>query len=141
MSLTLDYFSGSLLNEFPLLQALSRRPRTAPRLTISLPNDLAIYHSDIYKHNFLYDATDATTRPICIVDFQHIGVFPTPFQTFGFFYIENPFAAAVGTHLGYERSDIANTLGRASVLLQQISGAARLGKRSSSVTSNANTSV
>ena len=50
-----------------LLQALSRRPGKGTP-SISLPNDLSIYHSEISMDNFLFDIT---TRRICIVGFQH----------------------------------------------------------------------
>ncbi|KAL4072894.1 hypothetical protein V8B97DRAFT_2006169 [Scleroderma yunnanense] len=66
-------------------------------------------------------------------DFQHIGVLPRPFQTYAFFNINNPFAAAVGNHLGHQPSDIANAMTKASALLQQIGGDADLGKYSSSI--------
>jgi len=67
-------------------KALSRRPggRRAPPPAISLSNELAIYHSDISEHNFLFDITIGR---VCIVDFQHIGVLPKPFQTYAFFNI------------------------------------------------------
>jgi hypothetical protein len=51
---------------------------------VSLSNDLFIYHSDISKDNFLFDVT---TGRIWIVDFQHIGVLPKPFQQYAFFNI------------------------------------------------------
>jgi hypothetical protein len=112
-----------------LPQALSRRPdKGAP--SISLSNDLSIYHSDICKRNFLYDVT---TRRIRIVDFQHIGVLPKPFQTYGFFNIGSSFAAAVGKYLGHQLSDIAAAMTKASAVLQQTGGYADLGKYSSSI--------
>ena len=95
-----------------------------------MSNDLSIYHSDICKHNFL---CNVTTRRICIVDFQHIGVLPKPFLTYSFFNIGCSFAAAVGNYLGYQPSDIANAMTNASVVLQQIGGDADLGKYSFSV--------
>ncbi|TFK68004.1 hypothetical protein BDN72DRAFT_879313 [Pluteus cervinus] len=105
-------------------KALSRRPGQG---TISLSDDLAIYHSDIYKRNFLYDVSNVTPRRICIVDFQHIGVLPKPFQAYGFFNIGSSLAADVGNYLGYQPSDIAGALMQASGLLQRCAGMASLG--------------
>ncbi len=96
---------------------------------ISLSNDLSIYHSDIHKDNFLLDVGIGC---IWIVDFQHIGVFPKPFQQYAFFNIGNSFAAAVGRYLGYQPPDIAEAMMKASDLLQQTGGNSRLGKYSSS---------
>ncbi|KAF8343220.1 hypothetical protein F5887DRAFT_341803 [Amanita rubescens] len=104
-------------------KALSRC-RGKMTLPISLSNDLSIYHSDIHEGNFLLDV--ATGR-IWIVDFQHIGVFPKPFQQYAFFNIDNSFAAAVGRHLGYQPPDIAEAMMKASSVLQQIGGTSRLG--------------
>ncbi|TFK61456.1 hypothetical protein BDN72DRAFT_849639 [Pluteus cervinus] len=106
-------------------KALSRRPGT--RTPISLSNDLAIYHADIYKHNFLYDVSNVTTRPICVIDFQYIGVLPKPFQTFGFFNIGSSLAVGVGNYLGYQPSDITDALTAASGLLLRCAGIASLG--------------
>ncbi|KAN0073756.1 hypothetical protein V8E55_012010 [Tylopilus felleus] len=58
---------------------------------------------------------------------EHIGVLPKPFQTYGFFNIGSSFAAAVGNYLGYQPSDIANAMTKASTVLQQIGGGAGLG--------------
>ncbi|KAM6491146.1 hypothetical protein JOM56_013385 [Amanita muscaria] len=104
-------------------KALSRCRRnvTPP---ISLSNDLSIYHSDISKDNFLFDVT---TGHIWIVDFQHIGVLPKPFQKYAFFNIGSSFAAAIGRYLGHQLSDIAKAMTKASSLLQQTGGNARLG--------------
>ena len=119
MSITLDCFYVWPATN----QAVSRRSgKKVP--FISLSNELSIYHSDISKHNFL---CDAKTRRICIVDFQHIGVLPKPFQTYAFFNIGSSLAVAVGDHLGYQPSDIANTMTKASAVLQQFGGNASLG--------------
>jgi len=119
------FISSEALEKY-INKALSRRPggRQAPPPAISLSNELAIYHSDISDHNFLYDV--ATGR-VCIVDFQHIGVLPKPFQTFAFFNIGCPFAAAVGDHLRYQPSDVADAMAPASALLKMTAGAADLG--------------
>lgn len=90
-----------------------------PKRSISFSDDLAIYHSDICKDNFHHDIK---TKKTWIVDFQHIGVLPEPFQVYAFFNTDNPFAAAVGDYLGRQRFDIANEMTRASGLLQQVDG-------------------
>ena len=84
-----------------LPHALLLCPRNS--LSISLLDELAIYHSDVRKDNFLIDVT---TERICIVDFQHIGVLPKPFQEYGFFSVDF-FATAVGRHLGLQWSDMS----------------------------------
>ncbi|GJJ09761.1 hypothetical protein Clacol_003985 [Clathrus columnatus] len=91
-----------------------------PKRTVSFPDELAIYHSDISKDNFLYDIK---TGKICIIDFQHIGVLPEPFQTYAFFNTGSRFTAAVGRHLGYRPSRIANQLTRAANMLQMTGNA------------------
>jgi len=96
-----------------------------------LSDELFIYHSDIRKENFLIDVT---TGDICVVDFQHIGVLPKPFQECGFFNCGNSFAAAVGRLLGYQPPTIAAAMGEASSLLWQTGGNAGLGKYSASIT-------
>lgn len=105
---------------------LSRR-RGGMTSPISLPDDLAICHSDICKDNFLCNVTDVTPQRICIIDFQHISVLPKPFQTYGFFNISSSFAANVGHHLGHQPSDLANKLTTVSAVLQQTCGDADLG--------------
>lgn len=67
-----------------------------------------------------------------MIDFQHVGVLPKVFQTYAFFNIDNAFAAAVGRELGYEPSNIANEMVKASSTLQQCGGNASLSKYSSS---------
>ncbi|GJJ09726.1 hypothetical protein Clacol_003950 [Clathrus columnatus] len=89
----------------------------------SFSDELAIYHSDIRKDNFLHDIKTGKTW---IIVFQHIGVLPEPFQTYAFFNTGNRFAAAVGRHLGYQPSRIAGLLTRAANLLQMTSGNASL---------------
>ncbi|KAH8831044.1 hypothetical protein DL96DRAFT_1695021 [Flagelloscypha sp. PMI_526] len=87
-----------------------------------------IYHSDIKKENFLLDS-----GRVCIVNFQHVGVFPEVFQTFAFFNFGNSFAASVGKSLGYQPSIIADKMVRVSNVLHQCSGIANLGVNSSKV--------
>ncbi|KAG8902170.1 hypothetical protein FRB99_004807 [Tulasnella sp. 403] len=111
-------------------KAFSRLPGK-PKVSISFSGDLAIYHSDITKENFLHDIRTGKTW---IVDFQHIGALPVPFQTYGFFNIGRSFAAAVGRHLGHRPSDIANNMTKASGLLQQLGGDGSLSKHSSGIT-------
>lgn len=94
-----------------------------PKRSISFSDDLAIYHSDIRKDNFLHDIK---TKKTWIVDFQHIGVLPVPFQVYAFFNTDNPFAAAVGDYLGRRPSDTADEMTRASGLLQQVGGGGSL---------------
>ncbi|GJJ09764.1 hypothetical protein Clacol_003988 [Clathrus columnatus] len=103
-------------------KAFSRCPGK-PKRTVSFSDELAIYHSDICKDNFLHDIKTGETW---IVDFQDIGVLPEPFQTYAFFNTGNRFAAAVGRHLGYQPSDNANLLTYASELLQIMGGGATL---------------
>ncbi|GJJ09763.1 hypothetical protein Clacol_003987 [Clathrus columnatus] len=103
-------------------KAFSRCPGK-PKRTVSFSDELAIFHSDIRKDNFLHDIKTGETW---IVDFQDIGVLPEPFQTYAFFNTGNRFAAAVGRHLGYQPSDIANLLTYASGLLQIMGGGATL---------------
>ena len=129
MNLTVDCFRVPLTITLP--QAFSRLPRGNPNPHISFSSDIVIYHSDIRQDNFLHDIR---TGKIWIVDFQHIGALPEPFQTYAFFNTGNPFAAAVGTHLGHEPSDIADRLTKASCLLYQSSGYASLGMYSASLT-------
>ena len=105
-------------------QAFSRLPGK-PASPISFSDDLSIYRSDIRKDNFLHDIS---TGDIWIIDFQHIGVLPDPFQTFAFFNIGSSLATAVSRHLGYKSSDIADKMTRASGVLRQISGNASLSK-------------
>ncbi|GJJ09759.1 hypothetical protein Clacol_003983 [Clathrus columnatus] len=104
-------------------KAFSRCPGK-PKRTVSFSDKLAIYHSDIRKDNFLHDIK---TRKTCIIDFQHIGVLPEPFQTYAFFNTGSRFTAAVGRHLGYRPSRIANQLTRAANVLQ-MTGNASLSK-------------
>ena len=92
---------------------------------ISLPNDLAIYHSDIREDNFLIDV--ATDR-VWIVDFQHIGVLPKAFQEFAFFNIGSSLGKNVGELLGLQQPDISVEMVRASNLLQMTGGNANVGK-------------
>ncbi|KAI5990994.1 hypothetical protein EDD15DRAFT_2450650 [Pisolithus albus] len=75
--------------------------------------------SDIRKDNFLHDTK---TKKTWIVDFQHIGLLPEPFQVYAFFTTGNRFAAAVGACLGLRRANIANEMTWASGLLRQIGG-------------------
>ncbi|KAG5647071.1 hypothetical protein DXG03_001441 [Asterophora parasitica] len=79
--------------------ALSRTPpagRLSPISFESTPR--VIYHSDIKKDNFLVDAD----HRVWMIDFQHVGVLPLPFQQFAF-YNTNAFAAAVGRALNVEK--------------------------------------
>ncbi|KAI6004746.1 hypothetical protein EDD15DRAFT_2507147 [Pisolithus albus] len=99
-------------------KAFSYAPGKSKR-SISFSDDLAIYHSDIRKDNFLHDTKSKKTW---IVDFQHIDVFPEPFQVYAFFNTGNRFAAAVGACLGLQRSNAANEMTWASGLLRQIGG-------------------
>ncbi|KAI5990900.1 hypothetical protein EDD15DRAFT_2169707, partial [Pisolithus albus] len=110
-------------------QAFSYAPGKSKR-SISFSDDLAIYHSDIRKDNFLHDTK---TKKTWIVDFQHIGVFPEPFQVYAIFNTGNRFAAAVGACLGLQRSNIANEMTWASGLLRQIGGNGSLSKHPSGV--------
>ncbi|KAL4063518.1 hypothetical protein V8B97DRAFT_1876768, partial [Scleroderma yunnanense] len=102
--------------------AFSRCPGKS-KPSISFSDDHAIYHSDISKDNFL---RDIRTGKIWIVDFQHIGALLEPFQTYAFFNMDSPFAAAVGKYLGYKPSDTANKMTITSSLLQQTGGDASL---------------
>lgn len=87
-----------------------------------------IYHSDIKKENFLLDSDR-----VCIVDFQHIGVLPQAFCTYGFFNTGEAFAVSVGRRLGYQPSTIANAMVQISSVLQQCGGNASLGIYSPSI--------
>ncbi|TFK61688.1 hypothetical protein BDN72DRAFT_883040 [Pluteus cervinus] len=120
------FVSSEAISKF-VNEAHSRRPGKETRTTISLSDDLAIYHSGIRKHNFLNDVSNVMTRRICVIDFQPIGVLPKPFQTLDFFSIDRSFAAGVGNYLGYRPSDISNVLMKASAMLQRIRGNTRLG--------------
>ena len=112
-----------LVIELSLLQSLSRYPGM-PALSISLSDELCIYHSDICKDNFRIDATTGSIRT---TDPQHTDVLPKPFQEHGFFNIGSSFAATCGSQLGYQLSDIADTITRASAVLQQSGGDGSLG--------------
>jgi len=103
-------------------KALSRLPGKAT--PISLPNDLAIYHSDIREDNFLIDV--ATGR-VWVVDFQHIGVLPKAFQQYAFFNIGHSLANDVGELLGHQEPDIVEAMSRAQGLLRQMGGDGSLG--------------
>ena len=98
------------------------------RTPILLSSELSICHSDIREDNFLLDVT---TGRIWIVDFEHVCVFPVPFQQYGFFNIGSPLASEVGKYLGYKEPDIVEAMDRASCVLQQI-GIGDLGNYSSS---------
>ena len=89
----------------------------------------SICHSDIWPENFLLDQD----KRVWLIDFQHIGVLPAVFQTYAFFNIGQKFASDVGKRLGYQPSDTANTIARASGTLQMCGGDANLGNYSSSL--------
>ncbi|KAH6915614.1 hypothetical protein BKA70DRAFT_1178802 [Coprinopsis sp. MPI-PUGE-AT-0042] len=88
-----------------------------------------IYHSDIKKENFLLDSTNK----VCIIDFQHIGIFPKVFQTYSFFNIGVKFAASVGRELGFKPSSDANRMKAIAVILLQSYSRPWLGNYSDSV--------
>ncbi|KDQ11387.1 hypothetical protein BOTBODRAFT_459648 [Botryobasidium botryosum FD-172 SS1] len=90
-------------------------------LLTSFRESRCIYHSDIRKENFLLDS-----NKVCIIDFQHIGVFPQDFQTYAFFNINKAFAASVGKKLGYQPSSNAETMVKITGVLQQCGGTAKL---------------
>jgi len=89
-----------------------------------LSSELSICHSDIREDNFLLDAT---TGRIWIIDFEHVCVFPKPFQQYGFFNINSPLASEVGRYLGYKQPDIVEAMMRTSSLVHQL-GTGKLGK-------------
>ncbi|KAF8578817.1 hypothetical protein K439DRAFT_1361046, partial [Ramaria rubella] len=120
------FVSSKVLTKY-VNKALSHHQRNMI-LPISLSNDLLLYHSDICKDNFLIDVT---TGHICIVDLQHIGMLPKPFQQYAFFHISIPFASAIGRLLGHQPSSIVEVMTNTSCLLQQ-TAAGRLGKYLSS---------
>jgi hypothetical protein len=87
-------------------------------LMTSLGDD-SIFHSDINKRNFLLDVDSGK---VCIIDFQHIGVYPEAFCTFGLFNIGLPFASSVGRRLGYQYSTFNDKMAKVSGVLQQCGG-------------------
>jgi len=103
------------------------RPNARPsspvmkELLTSFEMSRCIYHSDIKKENFLFDS-----KKVCIVDFQHVGVLPEPFQTYTFFNINKAFAASVGRKLGYQPSTTVDAMVKISGVLQQCGGTASL---------------
>ena len=101
-----------------------RRPRLGrpsssdlKKLSKSFSENLAIYHCDIRKDNFLINYY--ATGQVCIIDFEHIGVLPKPFQSFAFFNSDEDFAAAVGRKLGYKASNVTKEMVMASGSLWQ----------------------
>ena len=113
-----------------LFQAFSRcrplsRPTPAYMETLSASfKELRIYHSDISKDNFLLDLNNK----VWMIDFQHVGVFPEVFQTYGFFNHGLRFSFDVARKLGYEPSSIANQMVKAASMLQMTCGSGQLGK-------------
>ncbi|KZP19526.1 hypothetical protein FIBSPDRAFT_862667 [Athelia psychrophila] len=96
-------------------------PSVMEELLASFKASRCIYHSDIKKENFLLES-----NKVCIIDFQHVGVFPQVFQTYAFFNIGTAFAASVGRKLGYQPSSAADTMVKISNVLQQLGGTASL---------------
>ena|SRR5258708_216372 len=84
----------------------------------------SIYHCDINNENFLLDSN----KGVWLIDFQHVGLLPPVFQTYAFFNTDEKFASDVGKRLGYQPSDAANAMVKASSTLQQCGGNAELGK-------------
>jgi hypothetical protein len=87
-------------------------------LMTSLGDD-SIFHSDINKRNFLLDVDSGR---VCIIDFQHIGVFPEVFCTFGFFNTGLLFAGSVGRRLDYQYSMFNSKMAKVSAVLHQCGG-------------------
>ncbi|KAF7307434.1 hypothetical protein MIND_00537800 [Mycena indigotica] len=104
---------------------LSRYSRRRPFRPVSFADEPnVIYHSDVRKPNFLIDRD---TGQICIIDFQHIGIFPQSFRTYGLLHYTDPLAAAVREALGLEITDTIRSMCTAAGCLVMTGGAPTFG--------------
>jgi hypothetical protein len=109
---------------FSFPQALQRAPRYA-RTSLDISHEpLEICHSDVKKDNFIIDQEGN----VCVVDFQHVGVLPKPFASYGLYNTGNAFSVRVGQMIKHPQYKYASVMVYAAGLIQQ-SGGSCFGKQ------------
>lgn len=88
------------------------------------------YHSDVSLENFLVGGKDSDSDSdpdeIWMIDFQHVGVLPESFASYGLYGYGDRFSKKVGEVLDFPRSKHLRVMGRASGLIV-MSGGGSLG--------------
>jgi len=79
---------------------------------------LEICHSDVKKDNFIIDQEGN----VCVVDFQHVGVLPKPFASYGLYNTGNAFSVRVGQMIKHPQYKYASEMVYVAGLIQQSGG-------------------